>query len=319
MTTPLCFACEKIDDVDVLKEIVNTLLKFGANPNIADKKYVTPLIHVIKRRIPEDIYCLLYSSPYDYTKYLSSLNAYLSKCLGVVGTLLRSGADLELRDQNGFTALMHAVECCNEGVVKMLLTLGANAKISDNRGTTPLMKCGGESYTNIVKMLIESGADVNSKDKLGLTALIYNIAGEETVVKMLLDAGAKIDDEVLFSAIENTAPENLKVLLEFGANVNTMDANKETILMRACICDAGSQEMIKILLQYGAKINSVNKQGQTALMFAASNNMSGAINLLLKAGANINFCDKKGDIALIYARRAKCTKNIETLLKAGAK
>ena len=58
-----------------------------------------------------------------------------------------------------------------------------------------LMRESRYGDTKTVAMLLENGADVNAKDEDGCTALFYaSHFGHKDLVKMLLAAGAKVDD-----------------------------------------------------------------------------------------------------------------------------
>ena len=76
-----------------------------------------------------------------------------------VQRLLDADTNLELKDQNGYTPLMHAVKQQNPQMVEMLADFGANVNISDNLEDTPLVWASSMNNTEIVKILLEKGAD----------------------------------------------------------------------------------------------------------------------------------------------------------------
>ncbi len=78
----------------------------------------------------------------------------------------------------------------NQGeTVSALLAAGADPNIKDVDGNTALMLV---ENPDAVKALIEAGADVNAKDKEGKTALtLAKEAGNEEIIKLLKAAGAK--------------------------------------------------------------------------------------------------------------------------------
>ncbi|THD21293.1 putative Ankyrin repeat-containing [Fasciola hepatica] len=57
--------------------------------------------------------------------------------LALVDTLLRRGADINAKDQNGWTALHWAAQRCHADVVELLLDYGASRSIEDARGDMP--------------------------------------------------------------------------------------------------------------------------------------------------------------------------------------
>lgn len=90
--------------------IIATLLKHGADPNLANKN--TGL------------------RPLDV--------AAVKSMLGVMKLLLANGANPNLQDASGMTALHYAVEAGDLMIVNLLMEHGANPYISDNHGLTPL-------------------------------------------------------------------------------------------------------------------------------------------------------------------------------------
>ena len=67
------------------------------------------------------------------------------------------------------------MEASSEGcvvLVKTLLKKGADVKPKDENGETALILASGEGHVDVVKALLDNGADVNAKDKDGRTALM---------------------------------------------------------------------------------------------------------------------------------------------------
>ncbi|HEB74626.1 MAG TPA: ankyrin repeat domain-containing protein [Candidatus Desulfofervidus auxilii] len=110
-----------------------------------------------------------------------------------VKKLLEQGANVNLRDRNGMTALMLAVRKGQISVVKLLLEKEADVNTQDDfMGWTALILASALGYTNIVKLLLENGADVDIKDKNGMTALKYAMKnGHEEIVKLIKTVQAK--------------------------------------------------------------------------------------------------------------------------------
>lgn len=75
---------------------------------------------------------------------------------------------------NGFMVpIMYAMSLDNPEIIKILLKAGADVNIQDNKGNTALLY-GYYSNTNHItclKLLLQAGADPNIKNKNGLTAL----------------------------------------------------------------------------------------------------------------------------------------------------
>lgn len=91
--------------------------------------------------------------------------------------LLKAGADTEMKDSFGYTALAHAADCGNVNCVQTLLEAGGNknVNVSDAFGQTPLMLAAGFNGDNILclQKLLNAGSDTAIRDWQNKTALVY--------------------------------------------------------------------------------------------------------------------------------------------------
>ena len=116
--------------------------------------------------------------------------------------------DLNIKDDNGYTALMIACIWCKDSssieCVKLLLEKGVNPNIQDKsrkRMTALMYACGSCNTTSsieCVKLLLEKGADPNIRAKSGWSALMLaceccNKLSSIECVKLLLEKGADIN------------------------------------------------------------------------------------------------------------------------------
>lgn len=133
----------------------------------------------------------------------SNCNLLINACslcyVEIVKVLIKNGANLDVQDKYGKTALMHAVTSYNDNIsryiiVKMLIEAGAGVDILDKFGRTPLMMSTYNEDIKVVQTLLEGGADPNITDNGGETALFYSVGknGDPTITKMLIDSGADI-------------------------------------------------------------------------------------------------------------------------------
>jgi ankyrin repeat protein len=175
------------------------------------------------------------------------------------------------------------------------------------------------------RALLAERADANDADADGTTALHWAVHHSDAeLVRMLLDAGAKIDARnrygvpPLYLAAENGDAAMTKLLLDRGADANTALPEGETALMTAA--RTGDTATLDVLIEHGARVNdSENWKGQTALMWAAHENNASAIRTLLAAGAERDVRSTAGDFsALLFAVRAGSVDATRALLDAGA-
>lgn len=137
-------------------------------------------------------------------------------------------------------------------------------------------------------------------------------------LKLKLDINKKLFDPTINKA------QQLRILLNFGANFNAQDENGNTVLSRAS--NKGNYKFVKLLLERGANPNTPNKSGMTTLMETIRNmgnykekdsKLIKIANLLIQSNANVNAV-KQGDSALSFASKALSEPMVELLLEHGA-
>lgn len=118
--------------------------------------------------------------------------------LEIAKLLIASGADLNIKNSNsGETTLILAALSNELEVVKLLIELGADINIQDAKGYTALIFAASFNRLEIIKLLIEAGADLNIKNELGCTALILaKKFGHEEIAKLIKEKIEKIKKEV---------------------------------------------------------------------------------------------------------------------------
>ncbi|MBN1550432.1 ankyrin repeat domain-containing protein [bacterium] len=88
-----------------------------------------------------------------------------------VKTLIKSGAELNVKDETGDAALHRAVRAGRYDMVFELVTNGAAIDIRNKSGETPLIISVKMDNTSIAQLLIANGASVIAKDNLLRTPL----------------------------------------------------------------------------------------------------------------------------------------------------
>lgn len=146
-----------------------------------------------------------------------------------------------------------------------------------------------------VKYLLERGANANVKyHNVGgfiivLTALeLASECGYSEILKAILDENLPIQPSLedknaaLILAIATKHLENVRILLEAGAEVNSLEVRGFSPLTRSIsIGDDDHYAVIKTLLDAGADIHQVNQNGETVLEYAKT---EGAFKFLFFVG-----------------------------------
>lgn len=152
---------------------------------------------------------------------------------------------------------------------------------------------------------------VSLVDKLGGINLsddgnvIHEIKGDDTLLK----SKALIGDV-----------DSMRAILKTGVEVNFKDMNGDTVL--ACVIDnrdnSHAMEIVKVLLQFGADVNTKNDRWETPLLIAVRMNLENVSELLLELGCDAKARDLDSCCSLRYAAQNDNGKLTEMLLKFGA-
>lgn len=144
----------------------------------------------------------------------------------IVDLLLEKKADLTPANKDGMSILHFALTEGSKAVTKKVIAAGAPLNVKNSYGITPLMYAsgkGGKAKPEIVHLLVKKGAEINIQDNDGSTAIMYAAGkGRFKTVKILLDAGADI-------TIENKLGRDAKY---YADQVVSKDADKIRDLLK---------------------------------------------------------------------------------------
>jgi len=185
--------------------------------------------------------------------------------------------------------LLEAAGKGNFQEVQRLVREGADINIRDKEGTTALTRATMVGHTEIVKFLLNN-TSLDSKQKL--TALMWaERRGHAEITQFLKEAGvniaeASLNDQLLYAAIKGGIGE-VKLLLNKGVKVDAKDTKDgSTALLLAA--EKGHRQIIELLLDRGANVNAKTTHGLTALAIAENRGHPEIVRLLKKAGARKN-------------------------------
>lgn len=173
--------------------------------------------------------------------------------------LIRKGnAKVDVKYDNGSTPLLYAAMCGYETLVKLIIKIIKNSEgiRATINGLTALHYAAQCWHTGIAKLLIDQKVDVDAKDNNNLTPLCHVFA----VIKVNVNRKGKVIEVV-------------KLLLDNGSNVNTIDSKGVILLCNVLSTSStrnelDNKEVVKLLLKYGADVNYTHSDGTTILDIA---------------------------------------------------
>lgn len=251
------------------------------------------------------------------------MEAALAGNTEAVNRLCTLGADVHAVDAEGNTALHHAAA---EGghTAAALLAAGADPFVRNENGETPLVYAlEGDTVFSLMPLLQayrESGVRIDEDDAEPLyneavgdsvTALgMKRLRAEELAVLLSLGAPVGICDEagdtpLLIAARRGWALE-VNALLEAGANPNdcTPYPSRETALHLAV--RAHNARCVKALLDYGADPDARDADGRTPLFIAFSQGQFGIAVVLAEGGAGLTARFTDAQIDVLYRTDIMC-------------
>lgn len=219
------------------------------------------------------------------------MNSCLSNNISRFNFLINCKPDLNITDKNNrsaiFYTIFHESLYNDKTIFNKLLSLKPNLDIMDSKGKNILYYALMLKDSEMIRDLC--------KDKIKLEVVFHNTL---TALSMACQMNNK---------------EAVKILLEYGANVNSVKADGKNVITTAINSNA-DMEIIKDLLKYNADINLPEIRGRTAIYYGIACNNIEIVKLLIKHGADIFHQDYHGMTPCYYAKELN-HKNILKILK----
>ncbi|XP_005732860.1 kinase D-interacting substrate of 220 kDa B isoform X4 [Pundamilia nyererei] len=322
--TPLMLAAEQGS-----LEIVQELIRRGANVNLDDVDCWSALISAAKEGHVEVVKELLENSAYiehrDMGGWTALTWAAYKGRVEVAKLLLEHGANPNTTGQQySVYPIIWAAGRGHADIVKLLLQNGAKVNCSDKYGTTPLIWAARKGHFDCVMHLLENGADVDQEGANSMTALIVAVRGGYTeVVKELLKRNPNVNmtdkdgNTALMIAAKEGYTEIVQDLLDAGTYVNIPDRSGDTVLIGAV--RGGHVEIVRALLHKYADIDIRGQENKTALYWAVEKGNATMVRDILQCNPDTETCTKDGETPLIKATKMRNIEIVELLLDKGAK
>jgi ankyrin repeat protein len=274
--------------------------------------------------------------------------------------------------KGGLTPLLYAARQNSLEAAKMLVKAGADLNLADPDGTSAMVMAIVNGHYDLPVYLLEHGADPNIADKFGRTALYAAVdmhtleksatrpdpketdkASSLDVVNAVLAHGANpnaalkestpgrgsldVPDRFLgegatpfLRAAKTGDTAVMRLLLEHGADAKAVTKDQTTAMILAAglswvlgitnVDEKDAVEAIRICIDHGADVNAANDKGDTALHGAATSGRDLVVAFLVEKGAKIDVKDKEGrtplDVAIgVGARAGRAHESTAALLR----
>jgi len=183
--------------------------------------------------------------------------------------ILAAGADPNLQDKDGETALFHA--WLHPQIIIPLLEGGADASHTDLRGNTALHNWMYIPNVNALEALLSYGCPLDQPNHAGITPLMKAARiGKGKAVLLLLDKGAdatRRDNSGTSVILYYLTSRNIEKVYSYQGNVETgsylIDDDKEKL-----------ETVVAALLAAGANPADTNNDGNSALIYVMTESKS---------------------------------------------
>ncbi len=241
--------------------------------------------------------------------------------LDCVAPLLRGGADPNARDATmGHTPLHNLGDSTAADAFEYAQTLvdaGADLEARDDRGYTPLLWAVRMGRGRTVSALIDAGADIAARDDEGTPVLLMALRfHRREIAKSILQriVGDVPSEGGIAERIQSAARRVAARPLGAIAGVNATNARGDAPLHVA----VGDSELTELLLIAGANVNVTDGRGETPLHRAARRTRPEPARLLLEAGADPNAKNNRGLTPLDISRQQTGSAVDDLLIDHGA-
>jgi ankyrin repeat protein len=233
------------------------------------------------------------------------LRAVQSDNATAVARLTDERANVNVREQDGTSALAWAAMRSNIAITELLLKAGADPNLANEMGVTPLSVAIANGSTPIAALLLQKGADANRARESGETPLMAAARlGQAEVVKLLIDRGANVNAQT--KKFGQTAvmwaagyPAIVRLLLQNGADPSAVTATWE---VKYTIYAPTTVTLGKTGIPWNTDGEyTSSKGGQGAIFFAVQKHDLESARLLLEAGVDVNRAAADGTTPLLAA------------------
>jgi len=242
--------------------------------------------------------------------------AMVPKSAALLELFIERGADINALDTetnaDGMAPLHAEARAGDPKTIRLLIEHGANVNLRDREGRTPLMHLAADmgylvadhpkEALRAIHTLLELGADASLSDKEGNDVItIYESdmrrsreAVDPKLIQLFRKQGARGGGPTaeLFQAISDGDAKQIQKALAQGADLQQKSPFGGTPLTMAA--SIGTTEIVQLLLDAGADPNTSDRSETPLIAAAASGNLP-VVKQLIAAGARIDALEPGSD------------------------
>lgn len=239
--------------------------------------------------------------------------------------LIESGADLEVPDSLGATAVHHAAQIADRSFLELILDCGAKPRHVTKSGysvvTHACYQPSGPEKWALVRQLCEVGASLDLASEYSESPLSVCLHfGDFDTLRLLIELGAdtgSLNWTALHRAVALEGFSEIKSMRPTATEINTVNRRFEQSPWLLAFV-RGNLEVIRWLADRGADLAQTGRCGESLLHIAARFGHLDAVNWLLVFGADPNAIHQFGGAPLQEAAEWDHVHCAIALLKQGA-
>ncbi len=195
--------------------------------------------------------------------------------------ILESGGNVDLVDSQHENSPLHFAAVHNKlDNLALLIQYGATVECYNKLHELPHQSAASKGHSDACALLLSKGLNINHRNLEGLTALhLACRGGYLSCVTFLLNNGAKFsrtnhgETELMF-AVKSQSLDLVRVLTDFGADVNLCNTKKQTALHYAAklqVCSRGflsGNVSLMLLFHVSVEQTITRKSGGLVFLFA---------------------------------------------------
>ena len=270
--TSLHIACKSIFDYT---KIIEPLIKCGADVNAKDNYGWTPIFKC--GNSPEMVQMLIDAGTDLSVKDIKG-KTYLDRCEEAIKNNPKMSAVVEILKANSKGTKKYSfAQLCEYNYTDKVLDALKKGNIEgfddyDSEGYTPLYYAVINKNLELVKAILDNGADINKRQQNNTSTVLYYAVknAHQEMVKLLLEYNPNLSmmyqeseydnkANIIYTCInsqyyyhENATEEILKMLLEAGADPNSViegHSNGYTVTVNCC--EGSYEALTELLIEYG--------------------------------------------------------------------